>query len=121
MIQDQMHCEECKESISAFMDNELEESRANEVRMHLALCTACARVCEDFASILDLCTTEESEDLVPPNSRALWCRINNIIETEVKSDVPPAAPKRRRWQLTLPQLVSAVLAIAAVSSLVTLV
>jgi negative regulator of sigma E activity len=121
MIQDRMNCEECKEAISAFMDNELEGPRADAVRMHLALCLDCAKVCEDFSSILDLCESEDSKELIPPNSRALWCRINNIIETEVKTDVAPLPAKKRRWQLSLPQLVSAVLAIAVVSSLVTLV
>jgi len=101
------------------MDNDLEPNRAEEVRVHLALCAGCAKVCEDFASILDICSTEESSDLIPPNPQALWCRINNIIETEVKPSTPHELPRRRRWHLSLPQLVSAVLAIAVVSSLLT--
>ena len=116
-----MHCEECKDSISSFMDNELEASRAEEVRTHLALCAECAKVCEDFASIIDVCNSEQPAELIPPNSKALWCRINNIIESEVKPEPVPVPSKRGRWHLTLSQLVSAVLAISVVSSLLTVV
>jgi len=103
------------------MDNDLEPRRAEELRSHLAVCAPCAKVCEDFASIIDLCSTEEAAELVPPNSQALWCRINNLIETEVKPEPLPVVPRRRRWQLSLPQLVTAVLAIAVVSSLLTVI
>ena len=101
------------------MDNELEEPRAELVRMHLALCADCAKVCEDFTAIIDLCNTEEPAEIVPPNSQALWCRINNLIETEVKP--APAVPKRRRLQLSFAQLASAVSAVAVISSLVTVI
>jgi hypothetical protein len=52
-----MNCDECKNLIGVFMDNELEETQASAIRMHLAACTECAGVCEDLASILDVCTT----------------------------------------------------------------
>ena len=104
------------------MDNELEESRAVAVRTHLAACTECARVCEDFASILDVCTTESPSELVPPNSQALWCRINNIIESEVKpAPLPGEQPRGRFWRLSFGQLTAAVLGIAVISSLLTVV
>lgn len=118
-----MNCEECKNLISVFMDNELDPPRAAAVRMHLAVCLECARVCEDFASILDVCTTESPSDLVPPNSRALWCRINNIIENQSKPVTQRAAEQveGRFWQLSFTQLAAAVLCIAVVSSLLTVV
>ena len=117
-----MNCDECKDLISVFMDNELEESRAVAVRMHLAVCPDCARVCEDFASILDVCTTESPSELIPPNSQALWCRINNIIESEVKPSAPPVEkPRGRFWQLSFVQVTAAVLGIAVISSLLTVV
>ncbi|MEO6655254.1 MAG: zf-HC2 domain-containing protein [Pyrinomonadaceae bacterium] len=117
-----MNCDECKNLISVFMDNELEKSRAVAVRMHLAVCPDCARVCEDFASILDVCTTESPSELVPPNSQALWCRINNIIENEVKGIAPVAEkPRGRFWQLSFVQVTAAVLGIAIISSLLTVV
>lgn len=115
-----MDCVECKELISVFMDDELDEELAFEMRMHLAVCTDCAKVCEDLASIIDLCHTEVPGEIIPPNSQALWCRIHNLIETEVKPE-PAPEPKRRLWHLSFSQLASAVLAIAVVSSLLTLV
>lgn len=105
------------------MDNELDPARAAAVRMHLAVCLECARVCEDFASILDVCITELPSEIVPPNSQALWCRINNIIENEPKPATQPAVEhaKGRFWQLSFSQLAAAVVCIAVVSSLLTVV
>lgn len=105
------------------MDNELDEVQAGAVRTHLATCTECAKVCEDFASILDVCKTETPTELVPPNSQALWCRINNIIESETKAEPPRQAevPRGRFWRLSFPQLAAAVLCIAVISSLLTVV
>lgn len=117
-----MNCEECKELISQFLDNELEEIQAASVRQHLALCGPCAKVYADFASILDVCHAEQPAELVPPNSRALWCRINNIIESETNPEpLPEQSAKRGRWQLSFSQLASAVLGIAIISSLLTVI
>lgn len=113
-----MNCDECKNFISVFMDNDLDEAQAAAVRMHLAVCADCAKVCEDFSSILDICSTEMPSHLVPPNSQALWCRINNVIENEVKP-TPPEEPRGRFWRLSFGQLAAAVLCIAVVSSLLT--
>ena len=117
-----MHCEECKEQLGAFMDSDLDENRASQIRLHLAVCPDCVAVCEDLASIAGVCRTETSNELLPPNSQALWCRINNIIESEIVPEtVKPAEPKRRFWQLSFPQLASALLLIAVISSLLTVV
>lgn len=109
--------------ISVFMDNELDSELAAEVRSHLAICLDCTRVCEDFASILDVCGVEAAPEIVPPNSRALWCRINNIIENEATQATPdvPAQAARRVWRLSFSQLAAAVLCVAVVSSLLTVV
>ena len=121
-LQSKMNCDECKNLISVFMDNELDEAQASAVRTHLAACSVCALVCEDFTSILDVCTTEAPSELVPPNSKALWCRINNIIESEIKADKPPVEqPRGRFWRLSFGQLVAAVLCVALISSLLTVV
>lgn len=103
------------------MDHELGEPLAEAVREHIALCPWCAKVCEDMASILDLCHSEDPAELLPPNSQALWCRINNIIESEIKPELPQHPPKRRLWQLSFAQLTSAVLGIAVISSLLTFI
>jgi hypothetical protein len=116
-----MHCDECNKLLSGFMDNELDDIRAAAVREHLAFCAPCAKVCEELTAILDVCQTEPADEIVPPNSKALWCRINNIIESEVK---PPAAdnvPDRRLRRFSFLQLASAVLAIAVISSLLTVI
>lgn len=91
------------------------------MREHLAICDACAKVCEDFAAIVDTCRSDVPAELVPPNSDALWCRINNIIESEVKPAVPPAEPSRRRWSLTFGQSFAALACVAVISSLLTIV
>ncbi len=125
-----MNCEKCQQLISVYLDNELEREVSFEVQMHLALCAACAKVCEDFAMIVDFC---ETEDFLPPNSKALWCRINNLIENEIKletkHEIIEPQPKRgfiartwnNRWQLSLSQMVLSVLGIALISSLLTVV
>jgi hypothetical protein len=108
--------------ISVFMDNELDSELAAQMRSHLAICLDCARVCEDFASILDVCGAETAPEVVPPNSRALWCRINNIIENEAPQGTQemPARTARRVWRLSFSQLAAAVLCVAVVSSLLTI-
>lgn len=118
-----MKCEECQDLISQFLDDELKETEASAVRQHIALCGPCARVYADFASILDVCHAEQPAELVPPNSRALWCRINNIIESDVKPEpiVEEQPVKKGRWYLSFAQLASAVLGIAVISSLLTIV
>ena len=116
-----MNCDECKGLISQFLDNELEETQAASIRTHLSACFDCAIVCEDFASILDVCTGESADDLVPANSKAMWCRINNIIENEIKPEQPVAATQKRFWQFSFGQLATALGCIAIVSSLATFV
>ena len=124
-----MNCEQCQESISAFLDNDLDEKMSASVQTHLSLCADCAKLCEDFAVILDFCH-EQPAEIVPPNSQALWCRISNTIETEIKPDAlvsnVPAEEKQKGWfprvlKFSFSQVASAVLGIALVSSLLTFV
>lgn len=124
-----MNCEQCQESISSFLDNDLDEKMSANVQTHLSSCAECAKLCEDFAVILDFCH-EQPAAVVPPNSQALWCRISNTIETEIKTDVSArqALPEEQRkgWfpqvlKFSFSQLASAALGIALVSSLLTVV
>ena len=105
------------------MDNELDETTSMSVQTHLSVCADCAKICEDFAVILDSCTIEKPSQVPPPNSQALWCRINNIIESEAKHEpIAPEPPKG--WfgrSFTFSQVGSAVLGIAVISSLLTIV
>lgn len=118
-----MTCNECQENISLFLDNELSEGTSASIRTHLSLCPECAKVCEDFAVILDSCRLDVTSEPLPPNSQALWCRINNIIESEaVKEAKIPEKPKG--WfarGFTFSQVASAVVGIAVISSLLTVV
>lgn len=116
-----MNCDECKNLISVFMDSELAEPQATSVRMHLAVCPECALICEDLSSIMDVCITESPSEIVPPNSQALWCRINNIIESEVNAPSLVDQPRSRFWKFSFAQLSAAVLCIAVISSLLTFV
>lgn len=119
-----MNCEECKKHISLFLDDELDVVQADAIRSHLAICDPCAKVCEDFASILDFCHTEPADEILPPNSQAMWCRINNLIESEIKEDqtLPDTQrPRRRLWEFSLWQLVTAASAVIVVSSLLTVI
>jgi len=116
-----MNCDECKNLIGVFMDDDLDVVRSAHVREHLAVCNDCAEVCEDLASLIDVCTESPSE-LLPPNSKALWCRINNVIESEKKADAVPQIeePRRSLWRFSFIQVAAAVLCIAVVSSFATI-
>ena len=117
-----MNCDECSQLLSAFMDSDLDELKASEIRGHLAVCNDCSTVCEDFAAIVDASHLEATADLLPPNSQALWCRINNLIESEIKPEVPVIeAPKKRIWQLSFSQMAAGFAGIAVISSLLTIV
>jgi len=126
-----MNCEQCQELISIYLDNELESNVSMNVQTHLALCAECAKICEDFAIILDFCETED----ILPNSKALWCRINNIIESDVKPELLCENLSQRQtaklnwlskakssfWQFSSSQVVVSILGIALISSLLTVV
>lgn len=114
------------------MDGELGEGQSAEVRFHVAACPDCALICEDLASLVNSCETYNIDEASPPNSQALWCRINNLIETENQTIKTEAAkqPKKagfwermaqRSWRLSFPQVVTVVLGVAVVSSLLTVI
>jgi tetratricopeptide (TPR) repeat protein len=84
-----------------------------------------------FAKILlGFCGSPANTEIPPPNSQALWCRINNIIETEIKPELEIVnTPKPRRlsllwnrtWSLSFTQAFSAVMGVAVISSLLTVI
>jgi hypothetical protein len=125
-----MNCENCQNFLSSFLDGELDETNASHVTAHLSLCVECSEIYEDFASIIGFCGEHSNMETQPPNSQALWCRINNIIETEIKPEIEVVnVPKpsrlsllwNRTWSLSLTQAVSAVMGVAVISSLLTVV
>ena len=119
-----MNCEDCKSLITALMDKDLDETRAESVRLHLAKCLTCANVCEEIAAIVDVAAVE-GEDLLPEHhSKQIWCRINNVIESEqtpLAQTPEPQPEKRGLWHLSFWQLASGLTCIAIVSSLLTVV
>lgn len=118
-----MTCSDCQENISLFLDNELPDDVSASIQTHLSICSECAKVCEDFALILDSCLPDPSSEPLPPNSQALWCRINNIIESEAQTEIK-VPEKARGWfgrGFTFSQVASAVIGIAVISSLLTII
>ena len=122
-----MNCEHCQDLINAYLDCELDETGCGEVRDHLAVCLECSAICEDLAMLLDVSRLEEA--MVPHNSEAMWRRINNILEGEVSAEIAKeqkSVPEKsgwlpRSWNLSFPQVASAVAGVALISSLLTFV
>lgn len=122
-----MNCIECQEDLSLYIDGELGGAESAAIQEHLGTCESCDRLCRDLSLLLSSCSFEETlglETSEPPNPDALWRRINNVIETEVKP-VQPQEPPRGRfsriWQLSFSQAVTAFAAVAVISSLLTFV
>ncbi len=120
-----MNCGECQEILSRFIDGELNEAESSSVVDHLAVCAECTLLRDDLAEILVRCRENETGDAVPPNPDALWRRINNLLESEVPPEVPVEKKQKglfaRGWNLTFSQAGVAVLSIALISSLLTIV
>ncbi len=118
-----MTCEECQDKISLFLDNELPDEVSVSIQTHLGLCIECAKICEDFAVILDSCREDVAASPPPPNSQALWCRIHNIIESELPKEGPSIEQPKGFFArgFTFRQLASAAVGIALISSLLTIV
>lgn len=124
-----MNCEQCQELISAFLDNELAEASSTDVRLHLSDCGECSKFCEDMAMLINFSQLDADEKIVPPNPHALWCRINNIIESEVQAEIAKENKEKVetqvqtgwRWNFSFSQVASAILGIALISSLLTFI
>lgn len=121
-----MNCEQCQELLSEFIDGELREKIAAEVETHLSLCAECAELHEDFAGILGFCEKKGvTEETAPPNAQAMWCRINNVIETEIKPEIVKESEqvkaKNRIWSFSFSQIATALVGIAIISSLLTFI
>lgn len=119
-----MNCENCQLNISQFLDNDLDAEASATVREHLASCSACAQIFEEFSAVLLSCKEMDADEVLPPNPQALWCRINNIIEKEARPEPIPDEPIswfRRQWNFSASQAGFAVLGVAIISSLLTIV
>jgi hypothetical protein len=121
-----MDCDECQENLSFFFDNELDAASELSVKTHLWECAECALFFEEFTAILNTCRVEDPADIVPPNSKALWCRISNTIEGEIKSAASPEPVKQESWfargiRFSVSQAGAVVAGVALISSLLTIV
>jgi hypothetical protein len=124
-----MNCEKCQDLISDFVDGALSHEEQSTLSAHLEECLHCADVRNDLESIVGFCRTHRGEYTAPPNEKALWLRVRNMIEAGASSDVAPAPPKNRlwtswigrSWELSFPQLVASAAIIVLVVSLSTIV
>lgn len=121
-----MNCGDCQENLSEYLDGGLAVERSEAIRVHLSLCAECSKLSEDLATILDSCTLDSLLENEPPNPAALWCRISNTIESEIKPEPAPEVREPRGffsrvWNLSLAQAASAIVFIAILSSLLTIV
>ena len=125
-----MNCDKCQELVHDLVDGSLSRNDAAELNLHLEDCLSCAEVRNDLQSIVSFCKQHRGEYEAPPNERALWLRIRNVIEAERASVAVPAAPVKQRawsawlnrsWELSVPQLTGAVAALVLVVSLATVV
>lgn len=130
-----MECEKCQELLSEFLDGALEGEHHAHVDAHLAECLNCHGVRSELESIVNVCRECQGDYDAVPNERALWLRISNIIESEqiaakreaprgvISSNAQPGSwwtrAMNRSWQLSFPQLATAVAAIAIAVSLAT--
>lgn len=128
-----MECEKCQELLSEFLDGGLEGEHHAHVNEHLADCLPCFGVRRELESIFSVCRECQDDYDAVPNERAMWLRICNTIESEQRAATIEAtraasnAPTEswwsrvanRSWQLSLPQLATAVTAITIAVSLAT--
>jgi anti-sigma factor RsiW len=124
-----MNCEKCQDLISDFLDGALSHEDQSTLNSHLEECLGCADVRNDLHSIVDFCRTQRGVYVAPPNEKALWQRIRNVIEVDASARTSPVPARRsswsnwigRSWELSFPQLVASAAAIVLVVSLSTAV
>jgi uncharacterized protein YukE len=129
-----MECEKCQKLLSDFLDGALEHQLRAPITAHLVECLSCASVHKELESIVTVCRDCRGDYDRLPNERAMWLRIRNIIESEQNAAARETARSavgsegqqswwsrvmNRSWQLSLPQLATAVAAVAISVSLAT--
>jgi hypothetical protein len=118
--------------IGDLVDGALSRDDATTLNQHLEDCLSCADVRNDLESIISFCQQQRGQYDAPPNERALWLRIRNVIEAEnAASPVANTAARpsggflpawlNRSWELSVPQLAASFAALVVVVSLATVV
>jgi hypothetical protein len=125
-----MNCETCQELIHDLLDGSISNGDESILNTHLRECLDCESVRQDLAAIVGFCRTRRGEYEAPPNERALWLRIRNVIEAEQRGHTVVQSEKRpsflggllgRSWELSLPQLAGLTVGIVLLVSLTTVV
>ena len=125
-----MNCEKCQDLISDFLDDALSHDDQTMLHSHLEECLECDGVRNDLQAIVGFCRAHRGEYTAPPNEKALWQRICNVIAAGAGPVAIASEPARRNlwkdwvgrsWELSFPQLVAAAAAIVLVVSLSTAV
>ena len=126
-----MNCEQCQELVHDLIDGSISQRDEFTLNTHLKQCLDCDSVRQDLTSIVTFCQLHRGEYEAPPNEQALWLRIRNVIEAENGGRVATPTDSRRpsflgrlmdhTWELSLPQLAAATLAIVVLVSLTTVV
>ena len=125
-----MNCENYQDLLSDFVDGSLAPEDQHDVAAHLSVCGVCTEARNDFDAIVGFCLEHRGEYEAVPNERALWLRIQNMIEATLPDPSRNALPANpgwwfrlmnRSWQLSFPQLAAAAIAIIIVVSVFTVV
>jgi len=121
-----MNCEKCQDLIGDFLDGALGHEDQAKLNLHLEECLGCADVRNDLHSIVSFCRDHRGEYSAPPNEKALWLRIRNMIEAGAINPEPARKGTwsnwiSRSWELSFPQLAASAAAIVLVVSLSTVV
>jgi Putative zinc-finger len=128
-----MNCEKCQELLSDFLDGAMNGDDQATFNSHLEECFPCFNVHAEMNSIVSFCRENRGDYIAPPNEQAMWVRIRNTIEIDsstaaTASQNPTVAARHeswwsrmmgRSWELSLPQVAAAVVAIIVVASLAT--
>ena len=133
-----MNCDRCQELLSDLLDGSITVENRVLLNKHFDECFSCVAVRDDLRAIVSVAREEREQYVAPPNERALWLRIQNTLESEF--DVHRSATTgsaivvqrtaaaheswlvrlmNKRWELSLPQLTTAVTMIIVAVSLVT--
>ena len=124
-----MNCDRCQELLSDLLDGSITAEDRALLNKHYDECFGCVALRDDLCAIVSVAHEERERYVAPPNERALWLRIQNTLESEIdarRSATTDAAHENRwaslinkRWELSLPQLTTAIAMIMVAVSLVT--
>lgn len=118
-----MNCENCQDLLSDLLDGTLDPAAREAAEAHLAACAECAAAREEFHAMLGAASEAHEHLFAPPDEYALWRRIRTSVEGERRAAVAAGGfwsrLLRRSFELTLPQMATAVAAIVVAVSLAT--